>query len=203
MIFRGTDTVAILLEWIMARMVLHQDIQEKARQEIDMCIGPNSHVRDSDIPNLPYLQAIVKEVLRLHPPGPLLSWARLAVQDIHVDKTLVPAGTTAMVNMWAISHDSSIWEDPLTFKPERFLKEDVSIMGSDLRLAPFGAGRRVCPGRALGLATVHLWLAQLLHNFVWLPVQPVDLSESLKLSLEMKNPLRCLVVRRNPMNPII
>ncbi|KAK2384124.1 cytochrome P450 78A5 [Trifolium repens] len=203
MIFRGTDTVAILLEWIMARMVLHQDIQKKARQEIDMCIGPNSHVRDTDVPNLPYLQAIVKEVLRLHPPGPLLSWARLAVQDIHVDKTLVPAGTTAMVNMWAISHDSSIWEDPLTFKPERFLKEDVSIMGSDLRLAPFGAGRRVCPGRALGLATVHLWLAQLLHNFVWLPTQPVDLSESLKLSLEMKNPLRCLVVRRNPLNPII
>jgi cytochrome P450 len=203
MIFRGTDTVAILLEWIMARMVLHQDIQKKAHQEIDMCIGPNSHVRDTDVPNLPYLQAIVKEVLRLHPPGPLLSWARLAVQDIHVDKTLVPAGTTAMVNMWAISHDSSIWEDPLTFKPERFLKEDVSIMGSDLRLAPFGAGRRVCPGRALGLATVHLWLAQLLHNFVWLPTQPVDLSESLKLSLEMKNPLRCLVVRRNPLNPII
>lgn len=201
MIFRGTDTVAILLEWIMARMVLHQDIQMKARQEIDTCVGQNNHVRDSDIPNLPYLQAIVKEVLRLHPPGPLLSWARLAVHDVHVDKTLVPAGTTAMVNMWAISHDSTIWEEPLTFKPERFLKEDVSIMGSDLRLAPFGAGRRVCPGRALGLATVHLWLAQLLHNFVWLPAQvPVDLSESLKLSLEMKNPLKCLVVRRKSMN---
>lgn len=200
MIFRGTDTVAILLEWTMARMVLHQDIQMKARQEIDICVGQNSHVRDSDIPNLPYLQAIVKEVLRLHPPGPLLSWARLAVHDVHVDKTLVPAGTTAMVNMWAISHDSSIWEDPLTFNPERFLKEDVSIMGSDLRLAPFGAGRRVCPGRALGLATVHLWLAQLLHNFVWLPAQvPVDLSESLKLSLEMKNPLKCSVVLRKSM----
>lgn len=200
MIFRGTDTVAILLEWTMARMALHQDIQMKARQEIDICVGQNGHVRDSDIPNLPYLQAIVKEVLRLHPPGPLLSWARLAVHDVHVDKTLVPAGTTAMVNMWAISHDSSIWEDPLSFKPERFLKEDVSIMGSDLRLAPFGAGRRVCPGRALGLATVHLWLAQLLHNFVWLPAQvPVDLSESLKLSLEMKNPLKCSVVRRKSM----
>lgn len=200
MIFRGTDTVAILLEWTMARMALHQDIQLTARQEIDICVGQNSHVRDSDIPNLPYLQAIVKEVLRLHPPGPLLSWARLAVHDVHVDKTLVPAGTTAMVNMWAISHDSSIWEDPLSFKPERFLKEDVSIMGSDLRLAPFGAGRRVCPGRALGLATVHLWLAQLLHNFVWLPAQvPVDLSESLKLSLEMKNPLKCSVVRRKSM----
>jgi len=196
MVFRGTDTVAILLEWVMARMVLHQDVQKKAREEIDTCIGQNSHVRDSDIANLPYLQAIVKEVLRLHPPGPLLSWARLAVHDVHVDKVLVPAGTTAMVNMWAISHDSSIWEDPWAFKPERFLKEDVSIMGSDLRLAPFGAGRRVCPGRALGLATTHLWLAQLLRHFIWLPAQPVDLSECLRLSMEMKTPLRCLVVRR-------
>ncbi|TKY47763.1 Cytochrome P450 78A5 [Spatholobus suberectus] len=196
MIFRGTDTVAILLEWIMAMMVLHQDVQTKARQEIDTCIGQNGHVRDSDIPNLPYLQAIVKEVLRLHPPGPLLSWARLAIHDVHVDKVIVPAGTTAMVNMWAIAHDSSIWEDPWAFKPERFVKEDVSIMGSDMRLAPFGAGRRVCPGKALGLATVHLWLAQLLRHFIWLPVQPVDLSECLKLSLEMKKPLRCQVIRR-------
>lgn len=196
MIFRGTDTVAILLEWIMARMVLHQDIQMKVRQEIDTCIGQNKHVRDLDIANLPYLQAVVKEVLRLHPPGPLLSWARLAVHDVHVDKILVPAGTTAMVNMWAICHDSFVWEDPWAFKPERFLKKDVSIMGSDLRLAPFGAGRRVCPGRALGLATIHLWLAQLLHKFIWLPTQHVDLSECLRLSLEMKTPLRCRVVRR-------
>ncbi|KAL1328576.1 cytochrome P450 78A5 [Arachis duranensis] len=203
MIFRGTDTVAILLEWIMARMVLHQDIQMKARQEIDTCVGQNGHVQDSHIPNLPYLQAIVKEVLRLHPPGPLLSWARLAVHDVHVDKVFVPAGTTAMVNMWAISHDSSIWEEPWAFKPERFLKEDISIMGSDLRLAPFGAGRRVCPGRALGLATVHIWLARLLHHFVWLPTaQPVDLSENLRLSLEMKTPLRCrLVPRHNYVSP--
>ncbi|XP_019431650.1 PREDICTED: cytochrome P450 78A5-like [Lupinus angustifolius] len=196
MIFRGTDTVAILLEWIMARMVLHQDIQMKARQEIEKCIDQNGQLQDSDIPNLPYLQAIVKEVFRLHPPGPLLSWARLATQNAHVDKVLVPVGTTVMVNMWAISHDSTIWEDPWAFKPERFLKEDVSIMGSDLRLAPFGAGRRVCPGRMLGLTTVHLWLGRLLHHFTWLPAQRVNLSECLKLSLEMKTPLRCVVVRR-------
>ncbi|BAT86614.1 hypothetical protein LR48_Vigan102s011400 [Vigna angularis] len=196
MLFRGTDTVAILLEWIMAMMVVHQDVQMKARQEIDTCIGRNSHVRDSDIPNLPYLQAVVKEVLRLHPPGPLLSWARLATHDVHIDKVLVPAGTTAMVNMWAISHDSSIWKDPWAFRPERFIDEQVSIMGSDMRLAPFGAGRRVCPGKTLGLATVHLWLAEFLHRFILVPAQPVDLSECLKLSLEMKKPLQFKVIPR-------
>ncbi|PIN14001.1 Cytochrome P450 CYP2 subfamily [Handroanthus impetiginosus] len=197
MVFRGVDNVAILLEWIMARMVLHQDIQAKAQQEIDMCVGPNRHVQDSDIANLQYLQAIVKEVLRLHPPGPLLSWARLAIHDVHLDKCFIPAGTTAMVNMWAIAHDPMIWPDPSTFKPERFMEAEFSIMGSDLRLAPFGSGRRACPGKALGLATVHKWLARMLQQFKWLPSQPIDLGECLKLSLEMKKPLQCYAIARS------
>ncbi|KAF5179069.1 Cytochrome p450 [Thalictrum thalictroides] len=191
MIFRGADTVAILLEWVMARMILHPEIQAKAQQELDKCVGNDRQVQDSDIPNLPYLQAIVKEALRMHPPGPLLSWARLAIHDIHIDNFFIPAGTTAMVNMWAITHDASIWKDPWTFRPERFMEEEVSVLGSDLRLAPFGAGRRVCPGKALGLATVHLWLAQFLHKFTWSPSHSIDLSECLRLSLEMKKPLTC------------
>lgn len=201
-IFRGADTVAILMEWIMARIVMHQDVQAKAQEELgnQSLTKANQnpkHLQDSDLQNLPYLQSIVKEVLRLHPPGPLLSWARLAVHDVTVDKLTIPAGTTAMVNMWAITHDSSIWKDPWAFKPNRFIEEDVSIMGSDLRLAPFGSGRRVCPGRFLGLATAHLWLGRLLHQFKWLPAQqPVDLSECLRLSLEMKKPLVCVAVPR-------
>ncbi|XP_076959308.1 cytochrome P450 78A5-like [Bidens hawaiensis] len=196
MIFRGTDTVAILLEWIMARMVLHQDIQAKAQDEIEKLVGQHRHVQDSDIPNLVYVQAIVKEVLRLHPPGPLLSWARLSTHDVQLGKFFVPAGTTAMVNMWAITHDPSIWKNPWDFNPERFIDEEFPVMGSDLRLAPFGSGRRVCPGKSLGLATVNLWLARLLQQYKWLPSTKVDLSECLKLSLELKRPLTCLAVVR-------
>lgn len=197
MIFRGTDTVAILLEWVLARMVLHPDIQAKAQAEIDTIVGTNQ-VTDSDLPKLPYLQAIVKETLRVHPPGPLLSWARLSIHDTHVGPHFVPAGTTAMVNMWAITHDEKIWSNPNEFNPERFMKEDVSIMGSDLRLAPFGAGRRVCPGKAMGLATVQLWLAQMLQNFKWVPSDEhgVDLTECLKMSMEMKKSLVCKAVPR-------
>ncbi|GMN42022.1 hypothetical protein TIFTF001_011233 [Ficus carica] len=205
MIFRGTDTVAILLEWILARMVLHPEIQSKAQAEIDSVVGDSGRsISDSDIPNLPYLQAIVKESLRAHPPGPLLSWARLSTHDVFIGHDFIPAGTTAMVNMWAITHDEKVWSEPEKFKPERFTEEeanrDVSVMGSDLRLAPFGAGRRVCPGKALGLASVHLWLALLLQSFKWLPCDDnngVDLSECLKLSLEMKNPLLCRAVPRS------
>lgn len=195
MIFRGTDTVAILLEWILARMVLHPDIQAKAQSEIESVVGARP-VTDSDLDKLPYLHAIVKETLRVHPPGPLLSWARLAIHDTQVGPHIVPAGTTAMVNMYAITHDEGVWPDAGRFNPDRFLAEDVAIMGSDLRLAPFGAGRRVCPGKAMGLATVHLWLAQLLQNFEWVADGSVDLSECLKLSLEMKKPLVCKAVAR-------
>lgn len=200
MIFRGTDTVAILVEWVLARMVLHQDIQDKLYKEIASATSNNTRsLSDSDIPKLPYLQAIVKETLRLHPPGPLLSWARLAIHDVHVGSNLVPAGTIAMVNMWSITHDAKIWTDPEAFKPERFIgSEDVSIMGSDLRLAPFGSGRRVCPGKVMGLATVHLWIAQLIQNFEWVKgSSDVELAEVLKLSMEMKQPLKCKAVPRN------
>ncbi|XP_071693592.1 cytochrome P450 78A5-like [Rutidosis leptorrhynchoides] len=205
MIFRGTDTVAILMEWILARMVLHPEIQSRAQMEIDRVVGPGRAVGDSDLCNLPYLHAIVKETLRVHPPGPLLSWARLAIHDTQVGPHMVPAGTTAMVNMWAITHDKKIWAEPERFNPDRFMKEDISIMGSDLRLAPFGAGRRVCPGKTMGLATVQLWLAQLLQNFKWVESGSVsgsgssgtvDLSECLKMSLEMKKPLVCKAVAR-------
>ncbi|TVU17683.1 hypothetical protein EJB05_33733, partial [Eragrostis curvula] len=196
MIFRGADTVAILLEWVMARMVLHLDIQAKAQAELDAVVGSRGAVADADVANLPYIQNIVKETLRMHPPGPLLSWARLAVHDAHVGGHLVPAGTTAMVNMWSIAHDADIWPQPEEFIPERFEKEDVSVLGSDLRLAPFGAGRRACPGKMLALATTHLWVAQLLHKFKFTADAGVDLSEHLSMSLEMATPLVCKATAR-------
>ncbi|KAL6659824.1 hypothetical protein ACP70R_002653 [Stipagrostis hirtigluma subsp. patula] len=202
MIFRGVDVVAILLEWTMARIALHPEIQSKVHRELDAVVGSRP-LADSDIPNLPFLRCVVKETLRMHPPGPLLSWARLAVRDAQVGKHIVPAGTTAMVNMWAISHDEAIWGDPWVFRPERFMEEDISVLGSDLRLAPFGAGRRICPGRMIGLSTAYLWLGRLLQEYEWSPAQPVKLAERLRLSMEMKKPLVCRAVYRgeNGTNP--
>ncbi|XP_076957465.1 cytochrome P450 78A9-like [Bidens hawaiensis] len=204
MIFRGTDTVAVLIEWILARLVLHPNVQAKVQDELDRVVGRSRAVTEADITSLVYLPAVVKEVLRLHPPGPLLSWARLAITDTIIDGHQVPAGTTAMVNMWAISRDPEIWSEPQEFRPERFLDEmeglmDISVMGSDLRLAPFGSGRRSCPGKSLGLATVSFWVASLLQEFVFERCDgyDVDLSEVLKLSCEMVNPL-CVTLRSRP-----
>ncbi|XP_009119678.1 cytochrome P450 78A6 [Brassica rapa] len=196
MIFRGTDTVAVLIEWVLARIVMHPKVQSTVHDELDRVVGRSKAVDESDLPSLTYLTAMIKEVLRLHPPGPLLSWARLSITDTTVDGYHVPAGTTAMVNMWAIARDPHVWENPLEFKPERFVAKEgeaeFSVLGSDLRLAPFGSGKRVCPGKNLGLATVSFWVATLLHEFEWLSsvnANPPDLSEVLRLSCEMACPL--------------
>ncbi|KAF3326397.1 cytochrome P450 78A11 [Carex littledalei] len=204
MIFRGTDTTALLTEWAMAELILNPTIQSKLRAEIDSVVGSTGTVTDTDVARMPYLQAVVKETLRVHPPGPLLSWARLSNDDVQLSNGMVvPAGTTAMVNMWAITHDSSIWANADKYDPARFMVSeggaDVDIRGGDLRLAPFGAGRRVCPGKNLGIVTVSLWVARLVHCFEWVPVDsdPIDLSEVLKLSLEMKKPLVASATARN------
>ncbi|CAM6117670.1 unnamed protein product [Calypogeia fissa] len=195
MIFRGTDTTAILTEWVLAELVLNPDIQKKVRAEVEDIVNRGFEIADAHIAGLPYLQAVIKETLRLHPPGPLLSWARLSTQDVCVAGYHVPKGTTAMVNMHAITHDASVWENPLEFLPQRFVASeggvDFDVKGSDSRLAPFGAGRRVCPGRALGMSTVQLWVARLVYEFEWsaLDSHPVDLTEVLKLSAEMVRPL--------------
>lgn len=204
MIFRGTDTTALLTEWVMAELVLNYEVQHKLHHELDIVVG-NKNITDADVAKLPYLQAIVKETLRVHPPGPLLSWARMSTSDVQLsNRMVVPANTTAMVNMWAITHDPKVWEEPLVFKPERFLDADVDVRGGDLRLAPFGAGRRVCPGKNLGLVTVTLWVAKLLQHFEWVQdmANPVDLTEVLKLSCEMKSPLSVVAVSRNGVPPI-
>ncbi|XP_058224965.1 cytochrome P450 78A3 [Rhododendron vialii] len=210
MIFRGSDTVAILMEWILARMVVHPEVQSRVHDEVDRVVGWSRAVTETDIAKMVYLPAVVKEVLRLHPPGPLLSWSRLAITDTTIDGYHVPVGTTAMVDMWAIMRDPDVWSDPLAFKPERFVSlgtaidhqaAEFSVFGSDLRLAPFGSGRRTCPGKTLGLTTVTFWVASLLHKFEWLPVNQtaVDLSEVLRLSCEMANPLTvCVHARRIP-----
>lgn len=201
MIFRGTDTTALLTEWVMAELVLNPHVQQRLQRELDRVPGNGAATRTgADVANLPYLQAVVKETLRVHPPGPLLSWARLSTRDVRLSNGMVvPSNTAAMVNMWSITHDPRVWDEPDRFVPDRFLADDVDVKGSDLRLAPFGAGRRVCPGRSMGLATVALWVAELVRHFDWVQdgSRPVDLGEVLKLSCEMKHPLCAVAGKRN------
>ncbi|KAH7446514.1 hypothetical protein KP509_01G060100 [Ceratopteris richardii] len=202
MITAGMDTTAISVEWAMAELVRNPNVQQKAQEELDRVIGMEDVVKEVDFAKLPYLQCIVKESLRLHPPTPLML-PHKATEDVKIGGYDVPKGTVVHVNVWAIARDPVIWKDPLTFRPERFLEEDVDIKGHDFRLLPFGAGRRVCPGAQLGLNLVQLMLARLLHQFSWSPPEgmqgnDIDMTERPGVVTFMAKPLEAVAQPRLP-----
>ncbi|EXC01457.1 2-hydroxyisoflavanone synthase [Morus notabilis] len=150
----GTDTTAATTEWILSELINNPRVLQKAREEIDQVVGKTRLVNESDGPNLPYMQAIIKEVLRLHPVSPVIT--RKCVKECKVGKYIIPVGTILFVNNWAISRDPKYWESPLAFRPERFLQDHkegskigIDIKGQHYELLPFGSGRKMCPGMNL------------------------------------------------------
>jgi len=150
------DTVAITVEWAMAELVRNPRVQQKAQEELDNVIGQKRTMTEEDIQNLPYLQATVKEALRLHPPTPLMLPHR-ANADIKIGGYDVPKGTTVIVNVWAIARDPNIWPDPDAFCPERFLNEDIDVKGHDLlTIATIWYWSPGLPGGPIGLKPGHI-----------------------------------------------
>lgn len=129
---------------------------------------------------------VIKETLRLHPVAPLLL-PRVSMEDITVNGYYIRNKSRVIVNVWAIGRDPKIWSDNVeAFHPERFVNSNVDLRGKDFQLIPFGSGRRGCPGMQLGLITVKLVIAQLMHCFNWeLPrgVSPdeLDMAENFGL----------------------
>ncbi|OEL27938.1 Cytochrome P450 98A1 [Dichanthelium oligosanthes] len=166
MITAGTDTTVITVEWAMAELVRNSRVQEKVQEELDRVVGRDRVLLETDFQNLPYLQAVVKEALRLHPPTPLML-PHKASSSVRIAGYDIPKGTNVIVNVWAVARDPKVWDNPLEFRPERFLKENVDIKGTDFRVLPFGAGRRVCPGAQLGINLVTTMIGHMLHHFWW------------------------------------
>nr|AJD87463.1 cytochrome P450 CYP76AD7 [Mirabilis jalapa] len=189
----GTETTLITLEWAMTELLRCPDKMAKAQAEIDQVIDMDGSVQESDIPKLPYIQAIVKEILRLHPATPFLV-PRMAEQEVQLCDYYVPKNAQILVNVWLIGRDPSVWSNPETFIPERFLGRDIDVKGQDFELIPFGSGRRICPGMSLGYRMVHLMLANLLHSFDWslpngLDPKDLDMEDTFGLTLRKAQPL--------------
>ncbi|KVH98336.1 hypothetical protein Ccrd_023410 [Cynara cardunculus var. scolymus] len=171
-----------------------------AQQEIEMHIGKDRQVNESDIKNLVYLQAVVKEALRLYPAA-LLGGPRAFSENCTVAGYHVPKGTWLLINMWKLHRDPKIWSDPLEFRPERFLTpdhKDVDVKGGDFELIPFGAGRRSCPAIGFGLQMSHMVVATLLHNFdMWTPNgEPVDMTPTAGMTNAKATPFDVVFVPR-------
>ncbi|XP_044470110.1 cytochrome P450 84A1-like [Mangifera indica] len=178
--FGGTETVASAIEWALAELMKSPEDLKLAQQELADVVGLERRVEESDLDNLTFLKCTVKETLRLHPPIPLL--LHETAEDAEVSGYRIPARSRVMINAWAIGRDPGSWDDPDTFKPSRFLKQDMpDFKGSHFELIPFGSGRRSCPGMQLGLYALELAVASMLHCFTWeLPdgMKPSELDMS-------------------------
>ncbi|KAG9445154.1 hypothetical protein H6P81_016494 [Aristolochia fimbriata] len=192
----GGDTTANTVEWVMAELMRNPRIMRKAQEEVRSRPG----IKQSEIAGLRYLQAVVKETMRLHPIAPLLLPHR-AETDAELCGYCVPRNTQVFINAWAIARDESRWRDPASFSPERMLEEEVDYLGTDFGFIPFGSGRRMCPGWPLAVRMVPLMLASLLRSFDWdLPVEAspetIDMADKFGVTLRKAVPLLAVPVKR-------
>ncbi|GMH01224.1 hypothetical protein Nepgr_003063 [Nepenthes gracilis] len=171
----------------MTELIMNPRATRQAQVEVRKIIPKREQVLEKDLHQFYYLKAIIKETFRLHPPSPVLL-PRESIQDVTIDEYEIPAKSRVFVNVWEIGRDPKSWESPEEFNPDRFIGCDIDFMGQDFGLLPFGAGRRGCPGIALGAVTIELALAWLLHRFDWeLPLgvraEDLDLTEVYGISM--------------------
>ncbi|CAL5013058.1 unnamed protein product [Urochloa decumbens] len=207
MVSAGTETTTTTLEWAMAELVRNPRAMETATTEVRRAFAAHGAVREHALGELRYLHLVIRETLRLHPAAPLLL-PRECREPCRVLGYDVPRGTTVVVNAWALGRDERYWPggDPEAFRPERF--EDggeaagVEFKGADFELLPFGAGRRMCPGMAFGLASVELALASLLFHFDWeAPIADpaeLDMTEAFGITTRRKAGLLLRPILRVP-----
>eukprot|EP01018_Ginkgo_biloba_P005053 Gb_11342 [translate_table: standard] len=191
MFLAGVETSATTLEWGISELLRNPHVMKKAQKEMEFFVGRNRRVTDSDLPKLEYLQCVVKEMLRLHAPLPLMA-PHESIEACTVRGYYIPAKTRLFINVWAIGRDPAVWEDSLKFKPERFIGKDMDVKGQDFELLPFGSGRRGCPGMSLALGVVEIALAQLVHCFEWSPDQQLDMTEAFGVTCLRQVPLYAL-----------
>uniref|UniRef100_A0A0A9EEN5 Uncharacterized protein n=1 Tax=Arundo donax TaxID=35708 RepID=A0A0A9EEN5_ARUDO len=174
----------------MAELLTHPEAMTKARAELDATIGTARLVEESDITNLPYLQCVVKETLRLRSVAPVIP-AHEAMEDCAVGGFRVRRGTMVLVNAWAIHRDPEVWDAPEEFRPDRFLDAGGGAAAAAAML-PFGLGRRRCPGEGLAMRLVTLTVAALVQCFEWDvggEGSAVDMAEGGGLTMPMATPL--------------
>ncbi|CAE6442524.1 unnamed protein product [Rhizoctonia solani] len=156
----GTDTSSNVLVKFVAAMVLNPEVQAKAQQEIDSTLGPLRLPTIADEARLPYVRNLILETLRWHPVLPT-AVPHVCYEDDVYRGYDIPKGTVLIGNVWAMSRDESMYKDPESFNPDRFLDPNVPP------LPGFGWGRRKCPGIYYAQAAVFVSIASLLATYTF------------------------------------
>ncbi|GMN50263.1 hypothetical protein TIFTF001_019424 [Ficus carica] len=200
LIITGVDSTSLTIIWVVSLLLNNPSVMKAAQEEMDTLVGRDRWVQESDLNDLKFLQAIVKESLRLYPPGPILP--REASEDGCIGSHHVPKGTRLIINLWKMHRDPRVWDDPCEFRPERFMTTNahMDFKGQHFEYIPFSSGRRSCPGFAQGLPMVQLVLARLVQGFELKTKDgmPVDMSEGPSIALEKVKPVEAVLSPRLP-----
>ena len=196
LILAGTDTSAATLEWAMTLLLNHPEVLKKAKAELDIQVGKERLMEESDLPKLPYLQNIIFETLRLFPVAPLLV-PHMSSDYCQIGGFDIPGGTLLLINAWALHRDPQVWEDPTSFLPERFDNGERE----NYKLVPFGLGRRACPGAGLAQRVVGLALGSLIQCYEWKTIgdTTIDTTEGKGLTMPKLEPLEAMCKAREIM----
>lgn len=196
----GSEPLALSLEWIMLELLRHPRVLKKLQEEVRKIPSQNEFLTTEEVSNLSYLKAAMTEGFRLHPPTPLLI-PRESMDYCNVEGYDIPKGSRIFVNTYAMGRDPDVWDNPLEYRPERFVNKPFNYNGNTYDIVPFGGGRRICPGMQLSLLTMELALANLLWRFDWelpngMKPEDVDMNETPSLSLKRKEDLELVAKPR-------
>lgn len=197
--FAGTDTTANTLIWIMTSLIKNPEVMHKAQKEVRKLMHGKAKIDEEDLQNikLPYLEAVIKETMRLYPVAALIP--RESLDKMVINGYEILPKTIVYVNLLAIGRDPQVWENPDEFFPDRFLDSDIQFKGHDFEFIPFGTGRRICAGMYMAVATLELVLSNLLYSFDWelppgIKKEDIDTDIGRGITLHKKNAL-CLKPR--------
>ncbi|KAM9345048.1 steroid 17-alpha-hydroxylase/17,20 lyase [Symphorus nematophorus] len=161
----GVETTTTVLKWTVTYLIHHPQIQKRIQDELDAKVGVDRSPQLSDRGSLPYLEATIREVLRIRPVAPLFI-PHVALSDTSIGDLRVRKGTRVIINLWSLHHDEKEWKNPELFDPGRFLNsEGTGLITPSSSYLPFGAGIRVCLGEALAKMELFLFLSWILQRF--------------------------------------
>ena len=161
MLLAGHDTTVTMVAWALLILSQHKIRLECMRDEVDHVMA-GKLPEATDLPSLDYMQRVIHEVARLRPS--IWWFARVAINDDEIAGQPIKAGTTVFISQYLIHTLPSIWKDPDTFDPDRFLPENIATRPK-FAYFPFGAGPRVCVGSSFAMMEMQFTLAMIFREF--------------------------------------
>ncbi|XP_047973960.1 tyrosine N-monooxygenase-like isoform X2 [Salvia hispanica] len=185
------DNPSNVAEWSMSEMIREPRILERANKELNEIVGKKRVVQELDLPKLNYIQACIKEAIRLHPVAPF-NLPHVSTEDTIVSGYSIPKGSHILLSRLGLGRNPRVWDEPLKFNPDRHMtngSSQVVLTDSQLKMWSFGVGRHGCPAILLGSTIMTLLLARLIHSFSWTPLSSMPLIQESDLNPFLAEPL--------------